>query len=135
MLDGASLYDQLLTPTRIYVKSVLALLRELPVHAIAHITGGGLTRQHPARAAGRARGRDRCAPLAATGDVRLAADAPATSRDAEMYRTFNCGIGMTVCVASDDADRARAILADARRRRPRVIGEVASGDRGVVIAG
>ena len=47
LVDGAPLYDLLLAPTRIYVKSVLALLAEVPVHAIAHITGGGPTGNIP----------------------------------------------------------------------------------------
>src|SRR5580698_236598 len=46
-LDGGSLYEQLLTPTRIYVKSLLALIRAVPVHGLAHITGGGLTDNIP----------------------------------------------------------------------------------------
>ena len=57
MLDGEPLLDRLLAPTRIYVKSVLALLAQVPVHAVAHVTGGGPTEQHPARAARRPRGR------------------------------------------------------------------------------
>ena len=52
--------------------------------------------------------------------------------EAEMYRTFNCGLGMTVCVAAGDADRAVAVLT-AQGEAATLIGEVASGDRGVVI--
>jgi len=54
--------------------------------------------------------------------------------DAEMYRTFNCGLGMTLCVAPDDVERALAILAAAGETAT-LIGEVRSGDRGLVIAG
>ena len=49
-----------------------------------------------------------------------------------MYRTFNCGLGMTVCVAAGDADRALAVLT-AQGEAAMLIGEVGSGDRGVVI--
>ena len=54
--------------------------------------------------------------------------------DAEMYRTFNCGLGMTLCVAPADAERALAILTSAGETAT-LIGEVRNGDRGVVIAG
>ncbi len=131
MLDGEPLYDQLLAPTRIYVKAILALLAEVPVHSVAHITGGGPTGNIP-----------RVLPdgLEAVIDERRwprpavfdwLQRAGNIDRD-EMYRTFNCGLGMTVCVASADADRALDVL---RRRgeQPMLIGEVRRGDRGVVI--
>jgi phosphoribosylformylglycinamidine cyclo-ligase len=133
MLGGRALHDLLLEPTRIYVRAVLALLREIPVHSIAHITGGGLSGNIP-----------RTLP----GGVEAVIDARRWQRpavfdwlqktggidDAEMYRTFNCGLGMTLCIASEDADRALAILA-AQGETATLIGEIGSGDRGVVITG
>jgi phosphoribosylformylglycinamidine cyclo-ligase len=132
MLDGKPLYDQLLEPTRIYVKSVLALLQQaVPVHSIAHITGGGPTGNIP---------RVMPAGLEAVIDSRLW-PRPAifdwlqrvgkVTQD-EMYRTFNCGLGMTICVPAGEADRALGILR-ACGETAAVIGEVRSGSREVVI--
>lgn len=108
---GKSLGDTLLAPTRIYVKPLLALMKVLPVHAAAHITGGGLPGNVP-----------RVMP----DNTRAVIDARAWKRpaifdwlqegghvdDAEMYRTFNCGLGMVLAVAPGDAERALKILAD-----------------------
>jgi phosphoribosylformylglycinamidine cyclo-ligase len=131
-LDGQPLYDLLLKPTRIYVKSVLELLRQaVPVHSIAHITGGGPTGNIP-----------RVLPsgLEAIIDARLW-PRPAVfdwlqrvgnvTRD-EMYRTFNCGLGMTICVPAGSADRALDILRGCGEQAA-VIGEVRAGSREVVI--
>ena len=130
-LDGCPLYDLLLAPTRIYVRAVLALLGELPVHGIAHVTGGGPTGNIP---------RVLPAGLEAVIDARrwqrpAVFDWLQRAGDidrAEMYRTFNCGIGMTICVAAGDAARAIEILAT-HGETASLIGEVRSGDRGVVI--
>ena len=131
MLDGVPLYDRLLAPTRIYVKSVLALMAEVPVHSVAHITGGGPSGNIP-----------RVLPdgLEAVIDERRwnrpavfdwLQRAGSVERD-EMHRTFNCGLGMTICVPGADADRAVAALR-ARGEDATLIGEVRRGDRGVVI--
>jgi phosphoribosylformylglycinamidine cyclo-ligase len=130
-LDGQPLYDALLAPTRIYVKPVLALIGELPVHSIAHITGGGPTGNIP-----------RVLPegLEAVIEERRWPRPPVfdwlqragnIERD-EMHRTFNCGLGMTICVAAADADRAVALLRSAGEDAS-LVGEVRRGDRGVVI--
>jgi len=130
-VDGALLYDLLLAPTRIYVKSLLTLLAEVPVHAIAHITGGGPTGNIP---------RVLPAGLEAVIDERQWTT-PAVfdwlqraghiERD-EMHRTFNCGLGMTLCVPATAADRALAILRGCGEQAS-IVGEVRSGERGVVI--
>ncbi|MHB1952049.1 MAG: phosphoribosylformylglycinamidine cyclo-ligase, partial [Acidiferrobacteraceae bacterium] len=104
-----TLADVLLTPTRIYVKAVLELLRETRVNAIAHITGGGMPGNVP-----------RVLPdgLCAVVDSRTwkrpeifdwLQRAGGVS-DAEMYRTFNCGIGMVLVVDPKHADAAIASL-------------------------
>lgn len=130
-LDGRALYDLLLAPTRIYVKSVLKLISEVPVHGIAHITGGGPTGNIP---------RVLPAGLEAVIDARLWPQQPVfdwlqragnIERD-EMYRTFNCGLGMTVCVPAAQADRALALLR-ADGETAAVIGEIRRGEREVVI--
>jgi phosphoribosylformylglycinamidine cyclo-ligase len=132
-LDGGLLYDALLAPTRIYVKPLLALAKEIPVRSFAHITGGGLTENLPR-------------VLPAGLEVLLSAQtwrrAPVFDwlqhagaiADAEMYRTFNCGVGMTVCVAAEHADKALKSL-HAHGEQPVVIGEVRRGDGGVIIRG
>jgi len=131
LVDGAPLYDLLLAPTRIYVKSVLALLAEVPVHAVAHITGGGPTGNIP---------RVLPAGLEAVIDERLwprpavfdwLQRAGHIERD-EMHRTFNCGLGMTLCVPATAVERALAILRDCGEQAS-IVGEVRSGERGVVI--
>jgi phosphoribosylformylglycinamidine cyclo-ligase len=132
MLEGHGLHEQLLAPTRIYVRAALALLAALPVHAIAHVTGGGPTGNIPRTLPG---------SLEAVIDSRLWRrpvvfdwlQKAGNIEPAEMYATFNCGIGMTICVAAGDADRALAILA-AQGETASVIGELRTGDRGVVIA-
>jgi phosphoribosylformylglycinamidine cyclo-ligase len=131
-LDGHSLYDLLLEPTRIYVKPVLELLRQpVTVHGIAHITGGGPTGNIPRTLPG---------GLEAVIDARLwprpvvfdwLQKAGNVSRD-EMYRTFNCGLGMTITVPAAEADRAVALLRGCGETAA-VIGEVRAGEREVVI--
>ncbi|UCH52608.1 MAG: phosphoribosylformylglycinamidine cyclo-ligase [Pseudomonadota bacterium] len=107
--DGATLGEALLAPTRIYVKPLLALMRSVPVHAAAHITGGGLPGNMPrvlpenTRAVIESRTWQRPAIfdwLQNGGNV----------EDQEMYRTFNCGIGMVVVVAPGDAERTIELL-------------------------
>ena len=131
LLDGVTLFDRLLTPTRIYVKSMLALAARIDVRGFAHITGGGLTDNIPRvlpdgfEVVLQRRGWSRDPVfdwLAATGKI-----APA-----EMYRTFNCGLGMVVVVAPGDADAALAQL-ESTGEHATVIGSVGRGSRGVVI--
>jgi len=130
-LDGVSLADRLMSPTRIYVKALLKLVGALPVHGLSHITGGGLVDNIP-----------RVIP----DGLEVILERKAWRRDPvfewlqnagrvadeEMYRVFNCGIGMTIQVAPQDADRAASILHEAGQEAL-VIGEVKSGTRGVVI--
>jgi len=131
-LDGVSLIERLMAPTRIYVKPLLKLMRELQPHGLSHITGGGLVDNIP-----------RVLPeglevVLERGAWRREAVFDWLQRegriaDAEMYRVFNCGIGMTVHVSASDAPRAIGILGDAGQEAL-VIGEVRAGTRGVVIA-
>jgi phosphoribosylformylglycinamidine cyclo-ligase len=132
LLDGVSLVDRLMAPTRIYVKPLLRLIAELPVHGLSHITGGGLVENIP-----------RVVP----DGLEVVLERKAWRRevvfdwlqrqgqvaDAEMYRVFNCGIGMTVHVPPGDADRAMGILS-AMGQEAMIIGEIRTGTRGVVIA-
>jgi phosphoribosylformylglycinamidine cyclo-ligase len=131
-LDGASLVDRLMAPTRIYVKPLLELIAQVPVHGLSHITGGGLVENIP-----------RVVPEG----LEVVLERKSWRREAvfdwlqrqgqvadeEMYRVFNCGIGMTVQLAASDAARAIAVLRE-RGVEALVIGEVRAGTRGVVIA-
>jgi len=130
-LEGQPLIEQLLAPTRIYVRSLLALMRAVPVHACAHITGGGLTDNIP-RMLGEGLEaviqRQRW-PRAALFDW-LARTAGLD--DAEMERTFNCGIGMVVIVEAARADEALRHLTQGGERAW-IIGEVRRGQRGAAI--
>ncbi|MCB1723124.1 MAG: phosphoribosylformylglycinamidine cyclo-ligase [Gammaproteobacteria bacterium] len=123
-LDGTTLGEALLAPTRIYVKSLLRLLDEVEVHALAHITGGGLTENLP-----------RVLPQHSSAHIDRHSWAlppvfewlqrSGRIEDREMLRTFNCGIGMVVCVPAALADRATAVLSDAGETVFR-IGEIAA---------
>jgi phosphoribosylformylglycinamidine cyclo-ligase len=131
VLDGRPLFDRLLTPTRIYVKSLLELIRAVPVQGLAHITGGGITDNIP-RVLGEG--------------LEVVLERKSWQRDpvfdwlqrtaridsAEMYRTFNCGIGMVAIVPKEHAQAAVNLL-NSRGETATVIGEVRKGGRGVVI--
>ena len=132
VLDGVSLVDRLMAPTRIYVKPLLKLIAELPVHGLSHITGGGLVENIPRVLP------DGLEVVLERKSWRREAVFDWLQRqgqvaDAEMYRVFNCGIGMTVHLRKGDADRAIAVLG-AVGQEALVIGEVRAGTRGVVIA-
>jgi phosphoribosylformylglycinamidine cyclo-ligase len=130
-LDGRPLYDALLAPTRIYVRSVLALMAELPVHGVAHITGGGPTGNIPRTLPEGLEAvlEERAWPRPAVFDWLQSAG---HIERAEMHRTFNCGLGMTLTVPAEHADRALAILRG-RGEQASVVGEVRAGSRGTVI--
>ncbi|MRI35351.1 phosphoribosylformylglycinamidine cyclo-ligase [Endozoicomonas sp. OPT23] len=108
-VDGKPLSEALLAPTRIYVKSLLQLQKEMPLHALAHITGGGLTENLP-----------RVIPEGCRAVIDTQSwDIPEVFRflqkggniaQSEMYLTFNCGVGMVVCVAKEQAEQAVARL-------------------------
>ncbi len=108
-LDGTTLGAALLAPTRIYVKPLLALLDALPVHALAHITGGGLPENLP-----RVMPEHTRAVINGLSWTRPAVmrwlDEQAEIEPKENYRTFNCGIGMAVIVPAAQATDAAALL-------------------------
>ena len=125
-LEGKPLAEWLLAPTRIYVKPLLSLFGAVRVRALAHITGGGLTENLP-----------RVMPAGTCARINTAAWQRGPVFDwlqrmgnvdrAEMFRTFNCGIGMVVCVAQADADRTLAHLT-AQGETAQVIGRIEGGD-------
>ncbi len=100
----STLGETLLTPTRIYIKPLLALFKQIDVHALSHITGGGLLENLPRVMPEGTRAAIDCNtwPRPAIFDW-LQQQGNVTAE--EMHRTFNCGIGMVLCVATDDADQ------------------------------
>jgi phosphoribosylformylglycinamidine cyclo-ligase len=108
--DGRTLGEALLEPTRIYVRPVLATLAQVKVKGLAHITGGGLTENIP-----RVLPEGVCARLESSRWPRPPVFAwlqrMGNIEDAEMHRTFNCGIGMAMVVSKEDARTAIDTLA------------------------
>jgi phosphoribosylformylglycinamidine cyclo-ligase len=121
MLDGRRLIDHLLTPTKIYVRPVLSLLRQTAVKGIAHITGGGLTENIP-RVLPPGLGVALDSGSWAEPAVYAWLERAGVPR-AELHRTFNCGVGMVLIVAAADADAALRHL-DGCGERASVIGAV-----------
>ena len=131
-LGGLSLGEALLTPTKIYVKPVLALAEQVNIKAVSHITGGGFYENIP-----------RSIPkgLSAKIDKQalrilpifdlIAREGNIPERD--MFNTFNMGVGMSIVVSADDAEKADKIL-KAAGEDAYVIGEVVKSDEGVIIA-
>lgn len=124
-----SLFETLLTPTRIYVKSVLALLKEIQPKGICHITGGGFYENIP-----RALPEGLCAKIKRSDvcvlpifDI-IAREGNVPERD--MFNTYNMGVGMTITVAPADVDKALEILR-ANGEDAYVLGEVVEGEKGV----
>jgi len=107
-----TLRDVLLQPTRVYVTSLLHLIAELPVHAIAHITGGGIVENLP-----RVLPKTLAAVIDTTSWIQPAVfqwlRETGDIEPQEMFRTFNCGIGMVVCVGENHADDAIRLLTSA----------------------
>ncbi len=126
---GRPVVDELLEPTRIYVRPVLSLLREVTVKAMAHVTGGGITENLPRvlPAGRRARLTLSTWPVS---PVFAAIQRAASVDDAEMRRTFNMGLGFLLVVAADDVAAATQRLATAGER-VFTVGEIVAGDPGV----
>ena len=130
-LGGATIAETLLTPTKIYVKPILALLEQVDVKGISHITGGGFYENIP-RSIPKGLGAviDRSAVrvlpildlIAATGNV--------SERD--MFNTYNMGVGMSVVVPSAEADKAIAVLKEQGIDAYR-IGSIVESDEEIVI--
>ena len=130
-LGGASLGETLLTPTKIYVKPVLALLEQVAVKGISHITGGGFYENMP-----------RCLKPGLSMKIEKAAvRTPAIFRllaetgnvpERDLYNTFNMGVGMSIVVAREDADRALNALR-AAGEDAYVLGELTASGEGVIL--
>jgi len=127
------LIDALIEPTKIYVKSLLPVVRGGRIHALAHITGGGLLENVPRVLP---EGLHARIDAGAWEQSRLMAflQAQGNIEPAEMARTFNCGIGMVVAVAAGDAASIQAEL-EAAGETVHVIGAVEPGPRGCTVQG
>ena len=125
---GKPFRDVVMAPTRIYVKPLLKLLATMPVKGMAHITGGGITENIP-----------RVLPEGLTAEIQRDSwtlpplfqwlQAQGNVADDEMYRTFNCGIGMAVVVAKENAEAAKALLV-AEGEQAFIIGRIRSQQAG-----
>ena len=130
-LNGKPLGKALLEPTKIYVKSLLELLKTVPVHALAHITGGGLTENLP-----------RVLPENLNASIDLNSwefpkvfqwlQTQGNVAQADMLTTFNCGIGMIVCVAAEDEAETIAIL-EKQGETVFSVGDVVEGEGNPVV--
>ena len=128
---GCTLGEELLRPTKIYVKPVLAAMDAADVHGVSHITGGGFYENIP-----------RCIPdgLCAKIDKSSLRTPPifgmlqrmGSIPEHDMFNTYNMGVGMTMIVAKDDADKALAALKE-NGQDAYVIGEVVSGEEKVAL--
>ena len=130
-LGGKSLGETLLTPTRIYVKSILALLEKVKVKGISHITGGGFYENIP-RSIPKGLG-----AKIAKSDVKVLPIFDLIAKvgnipERDMYNTFNMGVGMSVIVAKEDVDAALASLR-ASGDEAYVLGEIIESEDGVVL--
>lgn len=139
-LDRPALFDQdrllidtLIEPTRIYVKSLLPLVRSGQIDALAHITGGGLLENLPRVLPEGARA---IVDADAWEQPRLMAflQAQGNIEPGEMARTFNCGVGMVLAVTADRVDAVSATLTEAGESVYR-IGEIVEGQRGCTVRG
>ena len=130
-LGGKSIGETLLTPTRIYVKPMLALFEKVTVKGVSHITGGGFYENIP-RSIPKGLGAkiDRSAIkilpifdlIAKTGNI----------PERDMFNTYNMGVGMSVVVAKEDVEKALEVLR-ANGENAYVIGEIVESDEGVII--
>ena len=128
---GATLGETLLTPTRIYVKPVLAALAAAEVHGISHITGGGFYENIP-----RALPKGLCARIE-KGAIKTPPIFSLLQRrggisERDMFNTYNMGVGMSMTVAPDAADRALTALRE-NGVDAYVIGEVAAGEEALCL--
>jgi phosphoribosylformylglycinamidine cyclo-ligase len=117
-----SVADELLTPTRIYVRTILNLLRDFPIKSIAHITGGGLMENIPRVLPHGCKAVINSSSWQWPPIFQLLQDAGGIETN-EMYRTFNCGIGMVLAVPEKELEEI-LIRLSGLNEEARVIGDV-----------
>ena len=130
-LGGKSIGETLLTPTKIYVKPMLALFDQVRVKGVSHITGGGFYENIP-----RSIPDGLCAKIdkssLRTPPIFSMLQRMGSIPEHDMFNTYNMGVGMTMIVAKDDADKALAALKE-NGQDAYVIGEVVSGEEKVAL--
>jgi phosphoribosylformylglycinamidine cyclo-ligase len=132
-IGGTTLAEALMQPTRIYVKALLELFKQVDVKALSHITGGGLLENIP-----RVLPADSVAVIDTNSWQQPAVfqwlQSNGNVTDTEMYRTFNCGVGMVLVVSEEDQEQTLSALAKAGES-PWVIGHIKqnSGDEEAII--
>ena len=130
-LGGKSIGEALLAPTKIYVKPMLALFEEVTVKAVSHITGGGLYENIPRsipKGFGAKINKDALRIPAIFSLIMEQGNIP----ERDMFNTFNMGVGMSVVVAKEDAEKAIEIL-KANGEDAYIMGEIIASEEGVVI--
>jgi phosphoribosylformylglycinamidine cyclo-ligase len=134
MFQGKSIGDHLIEPTKIYVKSVLSLLKEVEVHALSHITGGGfwenIPRVLPNNAQAMIDGNSWQWP-----DIFNWLQEKGNITEHEMYRTFNCGVGMIIVVPADQVEKSLTLLTEQGEKAWHIgeINTLPSGEEQVII--
>lgn len=126
---GKTLGEELITPTRIYVKPLLALMKDVRVNAISHITGGGFYENVPRMLKAGFTAvieKDRCFKKPIFDLIMKTGNIP----ERDMYNTFNMGNGLVIAVDADKADEAVRIL-QAAGEQAAVVGEIKAGEKGV----
>lgn len=129
-LEGKTIGEVLLTPTKLYVKPLLSLIKEVEVKAVSHITGGGFYENIPRML------KDGLSAKIKKDDIPVLPIFKVMQRvgnipEHDMYNTFNMGVGMVVAVAKDNADKAIEVL-KANGEDAVILGEVIEGTDGVV---
>lgn len=130
-LDGKTLGEVLLTPTKIYVKPMLALFKEMTPHAVMHITGGGFYENIPRALPEGMSAKIYKGELEIPGIFKLLMK-KGNIPERDMFNTYNMGTGMTVVVPKEDAARAVEII-EAAGEHAKVIGEIVKSSEGVII--
>ena len=130
-LDGKTLGEVLLTPTKIYVKPMLALFKEMTPHAVMHITGGGFYENIPRALPEGMSAKIYKDDLEIPGIFKLLMK-KGNIPERDMFNTYNMGTGMTVVVPKEDAARAVEII-EAAGEHAKVIGEIVKSSEGVII--
>lgn len=125
---GKTLGEELLTPTKMYVKPLLALMDKIDVHAVSHITGGGFYENIPRMLNDNVKAviEKKNVPVLPIFDLIQSEGVS----EHDMFNTFNMGIGLCVAVASDKADEAVRVLKEAGENAV-ILGEVQDGEKGI----
>jgi len=130
-LGGKSLGETLLTPTKIYVKPMLALMEQVTVKGVSHITGGGFYENIPRSIPDGLGARIEKSKVQILPIFKLIQEVGGIS-ERDMFNTFNMGVGMSIVVAKEDADRAIEIL-KANGEAAYLIGEITESDDKIIL--